>query len=116
MQVITRPTRAVVAWFNRIMVTLRSWPLVGPIVCRRLTVISYVGRRSGQVFSTPVAYRRVGDLVTIGVQFPDRKRWWRNFTGPGGTITLELDGVTREGHAIARRDDRGSLTVTVRPF
>ena len=44
---------------------------------------------------------------------PDAKQWWRNFLGTGGPISLNLDGVDRAGHAVASRDDRGRVTVTV---
>lgn len=81
---------------------------------KRLTIVTYTGRRSGRTFSTPVAFRRVDDIVTIGVQMPDAKKWWRNFLAEGGPISLELDGIDRAGHAIARRDDKGRVTVTVR--
>ncbi|NKY88389.1 nitroreductase family deazaflavin-dependent oxidoreductase [Nocardia veterana] len=75
--------------------------------------ITYVGRRSGKSFSTPVNYRRSGDSILIGVAMPDRKSWWRNFTGDGGPITLHLPGGDRTGHAVAQRDERGRVTVRV---
>ncbi|MEV0608369.1 hypothetical protein AB0I61_18565 [Polymorphospora rubra] len=79
-----------------------------------LAIVTYTGRRSGHTFSTPVAYRRADDVVTIAVGLPERKRWWRNFTGAGGPITLHLAGGDRTGHAVARVDDRGRVAVTVR--
>jgi hypothetical protein len=106
------PKRAV-GRFNSCVMTLRSSPRWGPMISRRLTVVTYVGRRSGQTFSTPVAFRREGDTVTIGVQFPDAKRWWRNFLAEGGPISLQLDGIDCTGHAVAKRDEAGSVTVTV---
>ncbi|SHF54672.1 hypothetical protein SAMN05444320_10447 [Streptoalloteichus hindustanus] len=99
---------------NACVVALRSSPRWGGLVSRRFTVVTYTGRRSGRTFSTPVAYRRAADVVTIGVQFPDSKTWWRNFLGEGGPISLNLDGEDRAGHAVARRDPRGRVTVTVR--
>ena len=100
---------------NGCVAHLRSSPRWGKLVSGRLTVITYTGRRSGRSFSTPVAYRRVGpDQVVIGAQFPDAKSWWRNFLDDGGPITLQLDGIDRTGHAIARRDAQGRVTVTVR--
>ncbi|WP_214406437.1 nitroreductase/quinone reductase family protein [Pseudonocardia lacus] len=80
--------------------------LLGPAVRRTITTATYTGRRSGRTFSTPVGYRRSGDVVTIIVEMPDRKNWWRNFTGEGGPLTLALDGGDRTGHAVARRDGR----------
>ncbi|KDN22510.1 hypothetical protein [Amycolatopsis rifamycinica] len=102
---------------NACVDTLRTSPRWGPLVRRHLTRISYTGRRSGRTFSTPVGYRRTGDVVTIRVMMPDAKSWWRNFTGDGGPVTLELDGAGRAGHAghaVARRDGKGRVTVTVR--
>jgi len=85
------------------MVRWRSSPRFGRLVSRYLTVVTYTGRRSGRVFSTPVGYRRNGEVVTIEVMFPGVKNWWRNFLGEGGPISLELDGVSRDGHAVSRR-------------
>lgn len=100
--------------FNNCVVRLRDSPRVGPLVRRHLTTVTYVGRRSGREFTTPVAYKRAGDTVTIGVQMPARKVWWRNFLDAGGQVTLELDGAQRTGHAIATEDPKGRVTVTVR--
>ncbi|MFF5588305.1 hypothetical protein [Streptomyces hygroscopicus] len=61
-----------------------------------------------------MAYRRAADLVTIRVAMPERKTWWRNFTGAGGPISLDLDGGARTGHAVARVDGKGRVTVAVR--
>jgi hypothetical protein len=77
-------------------------------------MVSYVGRRSGRTFSTPVAYRRDGDQVTILADLPDVKNWWRSFTGNGGPVTLRLDGGDRSGHTVARRTGGVWATVTVR--
>ncbi|GAA3632762.1 hypothetical protein GCM10022267_19460 [Lentzea roselyniae] len=92
---------------------LRDAPLVGKLVRKVITVVSYTGRRSGRTFSTPVSYQRNGDVVAIQVMMPDAKTWWRNFNGEGGPLTLELDGVQRTGHATSHRDDRGRVTVRV---
>jgi hypothetical protein len=75
--------------------------------------VTYTGRRSGRTFTIPVGYKRDDDVVTIGVRFPDAKTWWRNFLGAGGPMTIELDGAGRTGHAVAERDRRGRVTVTV---
>ncbi len=80
-----------------------------------MVVIRYTGRRSGRTFHTPVNYQRSGSDIVIRVMAPDAKNWWRNFVGAGGPITLEqFDGSDRTGHAVAHRDERGRVTVTVR--
>ncbi|GAA3365890.1 hypothetical protein GCM10017744_070470 [Streptomyces antimycoticus] len=100
--------------FNAWMVGLRSSPRWGRWVSGRLTVVTYTGRRSGRTFSTPVAYQRAADVVTIAVAMPERKLWWRNFTGEGGPLALDLDGGERVGHGVARVDGKGRVTITVR--
>ena len=100
---------------NKAAVGLTTVPVVGDIVGRSLVEIRYTGRKSGRSFQTPVNYRLSGDEVIIGVMSPDSKSWWRNFLGEGGPITfLNLDGADRTGHAIAHRDDRGKVAVTVK--
>jgi hypothetical protein len=103
-----------VGGFNAGVLALRSSPRWGGAVRRRLTVVTYTGRRSGRTFSIPVAYRRTGDTVEIGVRLAGKKNWWRNFTGEGGPISVELAGLDRTGHAVARRDAKNGVTVTVR--
>jgi hypothetical protein len=45
---------------------------------------------------------------------PDAKTWWRNFLGAGAPLSMQLKGVDRAGHAVARRDPKGQVTVSVR--
>jgi hypothetical protein len=91
-------------------------PVIGKVFGRGLVVIRYVGRRSGKTFETPVGYRRSAGSLVIGVMAPDAKNWWRNFLGEGAPITLlnfNGNGTDRSGHAIAKRDGRGRVSVTV---
>lgn len=104
----------VVRGFNAGVVALTEAPVVGPLLGKSFVTITYVGRKSGKTFSTPVNYRRSGDEYVIGVAMPDKKSWWRNFLGEGGPITLHLDGADRHGHAVTSRDERGRVTVRVR--
>ncbi|AUS80582.1 hypothetical protein C1701_22095 [Actinoalloteichus sp. AHMU CJ021] len=106
--------RRVVDRVNTCAVAQRESPRWGHWVRRYLTTVTYTGRRSGRSFTIPVAYRRRGEYVRIPVKLPDAKNWWRNFTGTGGPLSLELDGAPRAGHAVACRDERGRVTVIVR--
>lgn len=92
---------------------LSQAPLLGSLVSRAITDIRYVGRKSGRTITTPVGYRRTGDRITIAVALPDRKTWWRNFLRDGGPISIRLDGEYRPGFAVAHRDDRGRVSVTI---
>ena len=103
----------IVPALNTVVAKFIDVPLLGNVVRRNLVMISYVGRRSGKTFTTPVNYRRVGDEVVIRVGLPGAKNWWRNFLG-GGPIRLRLNGTDRTGHAVATRDDQGQVTVTVK--
>ncbi len=100
---------------NKGFVGLINAPVIGRFVRRGLIEIRYTGRRSGKSFQIPVGYRRTGPDLTIGVGAADAKNWWRNFLGDGGPITLlNLDGRDRTGHAVANRDAKGRVSVTVR--
>ena len=104
----------VVGIVNKAFVGLMNAPGIGRLIGRGLVVIRYTGRRSGKTFETPVGYRRAGNTVTINIVGPDAKNWWRNFLGEGGPITLvNFDGQDRNGHAVAERDARGRVSVTV---
>lgn len=93
---------------------LANSPRLGRLVHRNIAMLTYNGRRSGNQFSIPVAYRRNGDLVTVSVHMPEAKTWWRNFLGAGGPLTLRLEGREHSGHAVAERDHEGRVTVEVR--
>jgi len=75
-------------WFNPIMKgTLRS-PLHF-LISKSTMLVTYTGRKSGRVYTTPVSYLQVGDqLYTISS--PDRV-WWRNLR-EGAEVTLHLRG------------------------
>lgn len=105
----------IVGIVNKLFVSLIDAPVVGGLVRRGLINIRYVGRRSGKTIQTPVGYRRSDDGIGINVMSPDSKTWWRNFLGEGGPITLvNLDGADRTGHAVANRDAKGRVSVTVK--
>jgi hypothetical protein len=108
-------TSPVVPMINRVAIALLYAPVLGRLVGRGLTKIRYVGRRSGKTVELVVGYRRSGEDVIIGVAAPDAKTWWRNFLGDGAPMELlGVDGRDRIGHAVATRDERGRVTVTVR--
>jgi F420H(2)-dependent quinone reductase len=100
--------------FNAPVAAVANSRRFGGLVNRNITMLSYTGRRSGRRFSMPVAYRRNGDDITINANMPQTKTWWRNFLGDGGPLMLQLDGTERTGHAVAKPDDKGRVTVTVR--
>jgi F420H(2)-dependent quinone reductase len=82
-------------------VLLRSSP--GRRWGRRLAVLRYCGRRTGETHELVVQYVRDGDHVWIMPAQPDRKRWWRNMRQP-----LPVD-IRLGGH-----DEHGVAQVTTR--
>ena len=99
---------------NRCVARLTVSPRFGRFVGRGIAMLTYTGRRSGRTFTIPIGYRRTADGILITVAMPDSKTWWRNFLSEGGPLSVRLDGVDRAGHAVARRDERGRVTVAVR--
>jgi hypothetical protein len=96
---------------NRIVRGLLRSPL-HRLVSGRLALITVTGRRSGREFTFPVAYSQEGDRVTIGVEWPERKVWWRNLRD-GAPVRMRLRGAERTGHARAQGEPRTGVTVRV---
>ncbi len=101
------------ALFNKAVTPLLELPVIGERLGGSMAVLSYTGRRSGKAVSLPVSYKRHGDELVVGVQLPDQKGWWRNFTGEGGPLSVRIGGVEHPGTAIAKRDDKGAVTVHI---
>jgi F420H(2)-dependent quinone reductase len=77
-----------------------------------LALLTVTGRRSGRAFTFPVGYHRDGDRVTVGVDWPERKRWWRNLSD-AAPVEIWLAGVRQAGTAQARGDERAGVTVEI---
>jgi hypothetical protein len=77
-----------------------------------LALLTVTGRRSGRTFTFPVGYERDGDRVTIGVDWPERKRWWRNLSD-AAPVEIWLAGVRRVGTARAHGDEHAGVTVEI---
>lgn len=78
-----------------------------------MAVVSYQGSRSGKHFSLVVGFYRSDDGITIKVEMPDQKRWWRNFQHQRRPLVVEVAGEQYAGHALAVRDDGGRVQVHV---
>lgn len=75
---------------NRLLIPLlRSG--VGRRLGRRLTVIEYLGRRSGRHHQLVARYFLSENAIRIRVGMPERKTWWRNFL-TGHPVRLRLAG------------------------
>ena len=77
-----------------------------------LALLTVTGRRSGRSYTFPVGYHRDGDRVTIGVDWPERKRWWRNLREPA-PVEIWVAGVRQGCTAHARGDEHTGVTVEI---
>jgi hypothetical protein len=78
-----------------------------------LALITVTGRRTGRRHTFPVGYREESGRVLINVEWPERKRWWRNLQD-GQEVELLIRGSRRTGQAVARGNERIGVTVEVR--
>ena len=67
---------------------------------RRLAVLRYTGRRTGQRHELVVQYARDGTTVWVLVGAADRKTWWRNLVEPA-QVELWLAGEHLRARALA---------------
>lgn len=103
---------------NKLVAPMLNLPLVGSLLRRSMTELTYTGRRSGETFHLDVNYTRRGeDEIVVGVAMPDQKTWWRNFSPEPGPILVKLDGTQRPGTAVAKRSDKGtSVRIILQPL
>ena len=59
-----KPPRFLPALFNPFMKTVLRSPLHG-MISRRLLLITFTGRKSGKVFTTPISYEQEGATLLL---------------------------------------------------
>jgi F420H(2)-dependent quinone reductase len=74
------------------------------LVSNRLMLLSYVGRRSGTRYATPVAYDRREDVL-VATTFRHHSNWWKNFREEH-PATVWLRGVRRKTTGLATTNAR----------
>ncbi|MDQ1668306.1 MAG: hypothetical protein QOE40_367 [Actinomycetota bacterium] len=87
---------------NRLVIPLLN-SRAGGYLGRRLAVVEYLGRRTGQRHQLVTQYTLDGTTVRISVGMAERKTWWRNFQEPHA-VRLRLAGVSRDATGRALRD------------
>ena len=96
-------------WYNPMMAWLLRSPLHG-LLSQSTMLMTYTGRKSGKVYSTPMNYVRVreaeGDVV-LTTSYRTRT-WWRNLRG-GALVHLKLQGQDLKARAEAIEDERGVI-------
>lgn len=83
-------------WLNAAMRWVLRTPGLQQWVGRSTALLTFRGRHSGRLFTTPVSYLRVGDrvLVTSHVE----RHWWRNLRDEPD-VQVRLAGVQHHGRA-----------------
>jgi len=78
-----------------------------------LMLLTVTGRRSKRTFTFPVGYaEQGGDTLRVNLDWPERKRWWRNLRG-GAPVAVVLRGTRRTGIGTARGDERDGVVVEI---
>jgi hypothetical protein len=86
---------------NPIIRSLLKSPIHG-LLSGNLMLITFTGRKSQQLFTTPVRYVRVGDTVRCFTS--PETLWWRNLRG-GANVVLRLKGQDKQYHATVIEND-----------
>lgn len=92
------PTITPPAFLNSAVKVMLKTPGLQRLLGKALMLLTFTGRRSGQTYTTPVSYARVGDHVfTVTKKF---RHWWKNFeTRPD--VQVRLAGKNYAGTASA---------------
>ncbi len=79
--------------YNPLVVRLLRSPLHGAM-SKSILLLTYTGRKSGRIYTTPVNYVRDGDdLLAVGSR---EHSWWKNLRG-GAAVTARVRGRDFEG-------------------
>ncbi len=85
---------------NRAMKFVLRSPLHG-MVSKNILLITFTGRKSGKIYTTPVSYSQHGDQVYIFTHAD----WWRNLSSDA-PVTLRIRGRDFQGQAEPVADDK----------
>lgn len=94
-------------WYNPIMAWMLRSPLHG-LLSQNTMLMTYAGRKSGKVYSTPMNYVRAADgsgEVFLTTSYRERT-WWRNLRG-GTPVMLRVQGRDLPARAEAIEEAAG---------
>ncbi|TSD99526.1 nitroreductase family deazaflavin-dependent oxidoreductase [Skermania sp. ID1734] len=107
--------RAIFAVVNRTVNPLLSGILASPlhfVASGQMATLTVTGRKTGREYAFPVGYVRTGNEVQIGIEWPERKQWWRNLRTPA-PVRIRIRGVEYTGQGQAIEDGKGGVKVRV---
>jgi hypothetical protein len=76
-------------------------------------LITFTGRKSQRVYTTPVRYLQRGDAVWAFTS--TENKWWKNLID-GATVSLRIQGKDRRYRAEARADAHDQVRDALRIF
>jgi deazaflavin-dependent oxidoreductase (nitroreductase family) len=80
---------------------------------RSLMLITFTGRRTGKVYTTPVRYLKAGESVWAFTSVENI--WWKNLRG-GAAVRLCIEGKERACRAVAVADDPEAIRNALAEF
>lgn len=100
-------------WLNTLMRRMLETSGVQRVVGRSTALITFTGRRSGRIITTPVTYSRDGHRVIMSAH--RARQWWRNLADHP-TVELRLAGRRAVGTAqiLTGRDAFDAYAVLLR--
>lgn len=94
------PTATPPQWANALMRIALKTPGLQRLLGRSLMLLSFTGRRSGDRYTIPVSYARLGDHVLVVTKL--FRHWWKNFA-EHPEVEVRLAGRRYSGMACAAR-------------
>ena len=88
---------------NKTMKFVLRSPVHG-MVSKFTLLITFTGRKSGKIYTTPVSYSQFEDQITIFTH----ANWWKNLCG-GAPVTLCIQGQESQGWAEPVADDKDAI-------
>jgi hypothetical protein len=102
-----KPPRWLPPLFNPIAKTVLRSPLHG-LLSHQLLLITFTGRKSGKVFTTPALYEQEGEIVRLRIGYP----WWRNLRGEA-SVRVRLRGKAYPATTEVLGEEEGLTVVEV---
>ena len=104
----TTQTSSVPPYVTKTMKAILRSPLHG-MVSKTVLLITFTGRKSGKIYTTPVDYSQDGDQVYIFTH----ASWWKNLRG-GASVTLRIRGREVQGIAEPVAGDKQAIAAGLR--
>lgn len=98
----SEPRRTPPRWLNSLMGLMLRTPGIQRLAGRSTALLTFVGRKSGNKFTTPISYSRHGRNVLLTCH--ESRQWWRNLDS-NPRIELRLAGTDYQGLATVAKDD-----------